>query len=52
MPLVYGRLGDAIGPSGAATAAAGTALAVVPLILVLSSYLTTKPAGAESMSVQ
>lgn len=44
-PLLYGRLGDAFGPSWAAVAAAATALAVVPLILTLSPYLP-KTSGA------
>ncbi|MGU3406767.1 MFS transporter [Methylobacterium brachiatum] len=38
-PLLYGRLGDAAGPRWAAVAAAGTALAVVPLMLALSPHL-------------
>ena len=38
-PLLYGRLGDAAGPRWAALAAAATALAVVPLMLVLSRHL-------------
>lgn len=38
-PLLYGRLGDAAGPHWAAVAAAGTALAVVPLMLVLAPSL-------------
>lgn len=38
-PLLYGRLGDAAGPHWAAVAAAGTALAVVPLMLVLAPRL-------------
>ncbi|MGH1587592.1 MFS transporter [Methylobacterium phyllosphaerae] len=38
-PLLYGRLGDAAGPRWAAVAAAGTALAVVPLMLVLAPRL-------------
>ncbi len=33
-PLLYGRLGDLVGPSLAMTAAAATALAAVPLMLV------------------
>jgi MFS family permease len=43
MPLFYGRLGDAVGPSWAAVAAAVTALAVVPIMLALSPSL---PKGA------
>ncbi|KQP29694.1 hypothetical protein ASF49_16200 [Methylobacterium sp. Leaf104] len=38
-PLLYGRLGDAAGPRTAMLAAAATALAVVPLMLVLSPHL-------------
>ena len=41
-PLVYGRLGDAVGPSWAAMAAAATALAVVPIMLALSPHLATR----------
>jgi len=38
-PVLYGRLGDVAGPTGAAAAAAVTALAVVPLMLMLSPRL-------------
>jgi MFS family permease len=38
-PVLYGRLGDAAGPVWATAAAALTALAVVPLMLVLSPRL-------------
>jgi predicted MFS family arabinose efflux permease len=38
-PVLYGRLGDAAGPVWAAVAAALTALAVVPLMLLLSPRL-------------
>ncbi len=38
-PLLYGPLGDAVGPSWAAAAAAATALAVVPLMLALAPRL-------------
>ena len=38
-PVVYGRLGDAAGPTRAVVAAAMTALAVVPLMLLLSPRL-------------
>ena len=41
-PLLYGRLGDAVGPSWAAVAAAVTALAVVPIMLILTPHLATK----------
>jgi FSR family fosmidomycin resistance protein-like MFS transporter len=43
-PVLYGRLGDATGPAWAAGAAAVTALAVVPLMLLLSPRLA--PAAA------
>jgi MFS family permease len=45
-PVLYGRLGDAVGPIWAADAAAVTALAVVPLMLLLSSRLGTREAPA------
>jgi predicted MFS family arabinose efflux permease len=38
-PVLYGRLGDAAGPLWATAAAAATALAVVPLMLLLSPRL-------------
>ncbi|GJD53777.1 hypothetical protein OPKNFCMD_6555 [Methylobacterium crusticola] len=38
-PLLYGSLGDLAGPGWAATAAAATALAVVPVMLALSPRL-------------
>ena len=44
-PVLYGWLGDAAGPDWAAAAAAVTALAVVPLMLLLASRLAV-PAGA------
>jgi MFS transporter, FSR family, fosmidomycin resistance protein len=40
-PVLYGRLGDAAGPVWAAIAAALTALAVVPLMLLLAPRLAT-----------
>lgn len=40
-PVLYGRLGDAAGPTWAAVAAAMTALAVVPLMTVLSPRLAS-----------
>jgi MFS family permease len=39
-PVLYGRLGDSAGPVWATAAAAVTALAVVPLMLVLSPRMT------------
>ncbi|MCJ2130435.1 MFS transporter [Methylobacterium sp. E-045] len=41
--LLYGPLGDAVGPRWAAVAAAATAFAVVPIMLVLSPHLARKP---------
>ncbi len=38
-PILFGRLGDGVGPGWAAAAAAGTALAVVPLMLLLAPRL-------------
>lgn len=38
-PLLYGRLGDAVGPGWAVSAAAVTALAAVPVMLLLSPHL-------------
>ena len=43
MPLLYGHLGDLAGPSWAALAAAATALAVVPLVLVLAPFIGERP---------
>ena len=40
-PVLYGRLGDAAGAAWATTAAAVTALAVVPLMLMLSPRLAS-----------
>ena len=40
-PVLYGRLGDAAGPVWATVAAALTALAVVPLMVLLSPRLAT-----------
>jgi MFS family permease len=47
MPLIYGRLGDVVGPSWAAVASAATALAVVPVMLGLSPHLTSRTASSE-----
>ena len=44
-PLLYGRLGDAAGPHWAAVAAAATAFAVVPTMLILSRFLRPGPSG-------
>jgi len=46
-PVLYGRLGDAAGPVWATAATALTALAVVPLMFVLSPRLA-RPANAET----
>jgi MFS family permease len=48
-PVLYGRLGDATGPIWAAVAAALTALAVVPLMLLLTPRLAP-PANARTAS--
>jgi predicted MFS family arabinose efflux permease len=42
-PVLYGRLGDATGPITATVAAALTAIAVVPLMLVLTPRLAPSP---------
>jgi MFS family permease len=47
-PVFYGRLGDAAGPVWAAGAAALTALAVVPLMLVLSPRLASSASAQNS----
>jgi MFS family permease len=47
-PVLYGRLGDAVGPAWATAAAAATALAVVPLMLVLSPRLTRSAINADA----
>jgi len=44
-PVLYGRLGDVAGPVWATGAAAVTALAVVPLMLVLAPRLGSDPRG-------
>jgi MFS transporter, FSR family, fosmidomycin resistance protein len=46
-PVIYGRLGDAAGPIWATVAAPLTALAVVPLMLLLSPRLAP-PAKAQN----
>jgi MFS transporter, FSR family, fosmidomycin resistance protein len=46
-PVLYGRLGDAAGPVWATGAAAVTALAVVPLMLVLAPRLGSDPRGPD-----
>jgi predicted MFS family arabinose efflux permease len=38
-PVLYGLLGDAVGPTLATAATAVTALAICPLALVLASHL-------------
>ncbi|CAA2106062.1 hypothetical protein MBUL_03500 [Methylobacterium bullatum] len=42
-PLLYGPLGDALGPRWAAASAAATAFAVIPIMLILSPHLVRKP---------
>ncbi len=42
-PLVYGRLGDFVGPVWATGAAAATALGVVPLVLLLAPSIREQP---------
>ena len=39
MPLIYGHLGDLVGPGWAAGAAAATAMAVVPLAMLLAPFV-------------
>ena len=45
-PVLYGRLGDAAGSTWAAVAAAITAVAVVPLMMLLSPRLAS-PTGLQ-----
>jgi FSR family fosmidomycin resistance protein-like MFS transporter len=47
-PVLYGRLGDAAGPVWAAVAAAMTALAVIPVMLLLSPRLASAANGRNS----
>jgi MFS transporter, FSR family, fosmidomycin resistance protein len=47
-PILYGSLGDAAGPVWAVVAAAGTALAVVPLMVLLSPRLAPSANGRNS----
>jgi FSR family fosmidomycin resistance protein-like MFS transporter len=42
-PMLYGLLGDAVGPTWAAAAAAFTALATVPLAILLAPHLRRLP---------
>ena len=49
-PVLYGRLGDLTGVSWAATAAAATALLVVPLMLLLAPRLRHNDAGGTGPS--
>ncbi len=44
-PVLYGLLGDAIGPTMAAAATAATALAIVPLAFALSPHLSDEAAA-------
>jgi FSR family fosmidomycin resistance protein-like MFS transporter len=47
-PVLYGRLGDIVGPVWACSAAAITALAVVPLILLLASRVALSSKARDS----
>ena len=47
IPLIYGHLGDLVGPRWSAIAAAATAMAVIPLVLFLAPFL-----GARSKAVR
>lgn len=47
-PLLFGRLGDLAGPRWAASAAAATALAVVPLVLLLAPHLAGRTSRSAS----
>lgn len=49
-PVLYGRLGDAAGPAWAASASAMTALAVVPLMMVLAPRLVSRVSPATPKS--
>jgi len=44
-PILYGFLGDALGPHWATVATAGTALAIFPLAFALAPHLTPEPAA-------
>ncbi len=44
-PLIYGRLGDLVGPHWAASAAAATTMTVVPLALLLAPFLGERSKG-------
>jgi len=47
-PVLYGRLGDIVGPVWDCSAAAITALAVVPLILLLASRVALSSKARDS----
>ncbi|MEO6803113.1 MAG: MFS transporter [Granulicella sp.] len=47
-PVLYGQLGDAVGPVRASVAAALTALVVVPLMLILSPQLAPSEKAQDS----
>jgi FSR family fosmidomycin resistance protein-like MFS transporter len=49
-PVLYGRLGDAAGPAWAASASAMTALAVVPIMMVLAPRLVSRVSPATPKS--
>jgi MFS transporter, FSR family, fosmidomycin resistance protein len=46
-PVLYGRLGDVVGASGAVLVAAGTALTIVPLMAVLAPRLARETTPAD-----
>ena len=47
-PVLYGLLGDALGPTMATAATAATALAICPLALALASHLSDEAAARRS----
>jgi MFS transporter, FSR family, fosmidomycin resistance protein len=47
-PVLYGLLGDALGPTVATAATAATALAICPLALALASHLTDEASARRS----
>ncbi|UPK35907.1 MFS transporter [Bradyrhizobium sp. 186] len=44
-PVLYGLLGDVLGPAMATAATAATALVICPLALMLASHLSEEPGG-------
>jgi MFS family permease len=49
-PVLYGLLGDALGPRAATVATAATALAIVPLAMMLTRYLHRDGTAAQGAS--